>query len=107
MRCCAPSASERRAMTMIGWIQIILFCAIIVALTPPLGAYMTRVFNGERTWLTPLLRPLERSLYRAGGIDETREQHWFTYTLAMLLFHAGGFVILYALMRLQAFLPFN
>jgi K+-transporting ATPase ATPase A chain len=94
-------------MTAIGWIQIILFCAIIVALTPPLGAYMTRVFTGERTWLTPVLRPIETMLYRAGGVDETHEQHWFTYTVAMLLFHGGGFVLLYALMRLQAFLPFN
>src|SRR6185436_4165984 len=71
------------------------------------GAYMTRVFNGERTWLTPVLRPVERLLYRTAGVDETREQHWLTYTVAMLLFHAAGFLILYALMRLQAALPFN
>ncbi|MEA2981098.1 MAG: potassium-transporting ATPase potassium-binding subunit [Alphaproteobacteria bacterium] len=94
-------------MTVTGWTQIILYCAIIVALTPLLGAYMTRVFNGERTWLTPVLRPVERMLYRAGGVDEAHEQHWFAYTVAMLLFHAGGFLILYSLMRLQAFLPFN
>ncbi|MEA2905126.1 MAG: potassium-transporting ATPase potassium-binding subunit [Alphaproteobacteria bacterium] len=94
-------------MTAIGWLQIVLYCAIIVSLTPVLGAYMTRVFNGERTWLSPVLRPAERLLYRAAGIDETREQHWLTYTVAMLLFHAGGFVVLYALMRLQAALPFN
>jgi K+-transporting ATPase ATPase A chain len=94
-------------MTLIGWIQIILFCAIIVALTRPLGGYMTRVFNGERTWLSPVLVPIERALYRVAGIDAKREQHWLTYTVAMLLFHVGGFVILYALMRLQAVLPFN
>jgi K+-transporting ATPase ATPase A chain len=94
-------------MTLIGWIQIVLFCAIVVATTPLLGAYMTRVFNGERTWLTPALRPVEALLYRLGGIDETREQHWFAYTAAMLMFHAAGFVLLYALMRLQAALPFN
>src|SRR5215475_14507918 len=99
MRCCAPNASERHPMTAIGWLQILLYCAIVVALTPLLGAYMTRVFNGERTWLTPVLRPVETLLYRAGGIDDTREQHWLTYTVAMLLFHVGGFVILYALMR--------
>ena len=86
-------------MTAIGWIQIILYCAIIVALTPLLGAYMTRVFNGERTWLTPVLRPVETVLYRIGGVDERREQHWVTYTVAMLLFHVGGFLILYALLR--------
>src|ERR1700710_938553 len=94
-------------MTVIGWIQIFLFCAIVVALVKPLGGYMTRVFNGERTFLSPVLRPVESGLYWMGGIDEKREQHWLTYTVAMLLFHVGGFVILYAVMRLQAALPFN
>ena len=94
-------------MTAVGWIQIFLFCAIIVALTKPLGWYMTRVFNGERTLLSPLLRPIEIAIYWIGGVDEKREQHWVTYTVAMLFFHVGGFLILYALMRLQATLPFN
>jgi K+-transporting ATPase ATPase A chain len=94
-------------MTVIGWIQIILYCAIIVALTKPLGGYMTRVFNGERTLLSPVLRPVEAGLYWIGGVDEKREQHWLTYTVAMLLFHVGGFLIIYAVMRLQAVLPFN
>ena len=74
-------------MTLIGWIQILLFCAIVVALVKPLGGYMTRVFNGERTFLSPALRPVEGVLYRLGGVDEKREQHWLTYTVAMLLFH--------------------
>ena len=94
-------------MTVIGWLQILLFCAIIVALTPLLGGYMTRVFNGERTFLSPLLRPVERALYRISGVDATREQHWATYTIAMLLFHVAGFVFLYALLRLQGALPLN
>jgi potassium-transporting ATPase potassium-binding subunit len=94
-------------MTAVGWIQIFLFCAIIVALAKPLGWYMTRVFNGERTLLSPLLRPIEAAIYWVGGVDEKREQHWVTYTVAMLLFHVGGFLVLYALMRLQATLPFN
>ncbi len=94
-------------MTIIGWIQILLYCAIVVALVRPLGWYMTRVFNGERTFLSPVLRPVERSLYWLGGVSESREQHWVTYTIAMLLFHVGGFLILYALMRTQALLPFN
>jgi K+-transporting ATPase ATPase A chain len=94
-------------MTAIGWIQILLFCAVIVALTKPLGWYMTRVFDGERTLLSPLLRPIEVAIYWVGGVDEKREQHWVTYTLAMLFFHVGGFLILYAVMRLQAVLPFN
>jgi potassium-transporting ATPase potassium-binding subunit len=94
-------------MTAIGWIQIILYCAIIVAMVKPLGWYMTRVFNGERTFLSPILRPVEAGLYWIGGVDEKREQHWLTYTVAMLLFHVGGFLIIYAVMRLQAVLPFN
>jgi K+-transporting ATPase ATPase A chain len=94
-------------MTAIGWIQIILFCAIVVALAKPLGWYMTRVFEGERTLLSSLLRPIEVAIYWIGGVDEKREQHWVTYTLAMLFFHVGGFLVLYALMRLQAELPFN
>jgi len=94
-------------MTVIGWIQIILYCAIVVALVKPLGWYMTRVFNGERTFLTPVLRPLESGLYWIGGVDERREQHWLTYSVSMLLFHVGGFFIIYGLMRLQALLPFN
>ena len=94
-------------MTVIGWIQIILFCAILVALVKPLGWYMTRVFNGEHTFLSPVLRPVETGIYWIGGVDERREQHWLTYAVSMLLFHVGGFAILYALMRLQASLPFN
>jgi K+-transporting ATPase ATPase A chain len=94
-------------MTFIGWIQIALFCAVVVALVRPLGGYMTRVFNGERTFLSPVLRPVEAALYWAAGVDPRREQHWVTYTVAMLFFHIGGFAILYALFRLQAVLPFN
>src|SRR5262245_26676244 len=94
-------------MTTTGFIQIALFCAIVLALTPFLGGYMTRVFNGEQTWLTPVLRPVEAFLYRVSGVVEKQEQHWTTYTVSMLLFHIGGVVLLYGLMRLQAVLPFN
>ena len=94
-------------MTVIGWLQILVYCAIVVAIVPFLGGYMTRVFNGERTFLSPVLRPVEAALYWAGGVDARREQNWVSYTVAMLLFHVGGFLILYALMRLQALLPFN
>jgi potassium-transporting ATPase potassium-binding subunit len=93
-------------MTLIGWIQIILYCLIIVAIVPPLGGYMTRVFDGERTFLSPILRPIETALYAVGGVDERREQHWLTYTVAMLFFHVGGFLILYALLRLQTLIPY-
>ncbi|HEY1982994.1 MAG TPA: potassium-transporting ATPase subunit KdpA [Xanthobacteraceae bacterium] len=94
-------------MTIIGWIQILLYCAIIIAITPVLGGYMTRVFSGERTFLSPLLRPLEFAIYKIAGVDERREQSWLIYAVGMLLFHVGGFLILYFLMRLQAGLPFN
>jgi K+-transporting ATPase ATPase A chain len=94
-------------MTAIGWVQILLYCAIIVAIVPVLGAYMTRVFNGEPTFLSPLLRPVEVAIYKIAGVNERNEQHAVTYTVAMLLFHVGGFLILYVLMRVQAGLPFN
>jgi K+-transporting ATPase ATPase A chain len=94
-------------MTVIGWIQILIYCAIVIALVKPLGWYMTRVFSGEATFLSPILRPVEIGLYRVGGVDETREQHWLTYVVSMLLFHVGGFLILYVLLRVQGLLPFN
>jgi K+-transporting ATPase ATPase A chain len=94
-------------MTLNGWIQIALFGAIIIALTKPLGGYMTRVFNGERTLLSPLVRPVERVLYGLSGVNEKEDQHWLVYAVAMLAFSMAGFLSLYALQRLQAVLPFN
>jgi potassium-transporting ATPase potassium-binding subunit len=94
-------------MTLIGWFQILIYCAIIIAITPVLGGYMTKVFSGERTFLSPVLHPVEAVIYKAAGVDERREQSWLMYTVGMLLFHLGGFLILYVLMRLQAGLPFN
>src|ERR1044071_5362297 len=94
-------------MTVIGWIQIFLYCPIGVAVVKPLGWYMTQVFNGESTFLSPVLRPVESAIYWIGGVDEKREQHWLTYAVAMLLFHIGGFFVIYGVMRLQALLPFN
>ncbi len=94
-------------MTVNGWLQVTLYCVLLILLTKPLGGYMTRVFAGERTPLTPVLRPLERGLYRMSGVNEAEEQHWVTYAIAMLAFTFAGFVMLYALQRLQADLPFN
>jgi len=94
-------------MTINGWAQIALYCVIIVALTRPLGGYMTRVFAGERTLLSPLLRPVERGFYALAGVDEKNGQHWLTYAVSVLIFSLFGFVSLYALMRLQAGLPLN
>ncbi len=94
-------------MTINGWIQIALYCVIIIALTKPFGGYMTRVFSGERTLLSPLLRPIERLFYALSGVDEKEDQHWLVYAIAMLAFTMAGFVVLYVLQRLQALLPFN
>src|SRR6185437_229804 len=94
-------------MTLNGWIQIAIYFVVLTALVVPLGRFMASVFQGERTFLTPVLGPLERGLYRVAGVDETREQTWITYTVAMLLFNAAGFLCVYALMRLQSFLPLN
>src|SRR3984957_513356 len=94
-------------MTANGIAQILIFTAIIAALAVPLGIYMARVFSGERTFLSPILVPLETLFYRLSGVDEKREQNWVTYTVAMLLFNLMCFVTLYAMFRLQAYLPYN
>lgn len=94
-------------MTLDGWIQIVLYCAVVTLLVKPLGAYMTRVFQGERTLLSPVIGPVERGIYRLGGVDERADQSWVTYAVSMLLFSLASFLGLYALMRFQALLPFN
>jgi K+-transporting ATPase ATPase A chain len=94
-------------MTINGWLQIAVYFAVLTALVVPLGRYMARVFEGEHTFLSPVLRPVEVAFYRIAGIDERREQHWITYAVGMLLFNAAGFLVLYALLRLQSALPFN
>src|SRR3974390_2354480 len=94
-------------MTVNGWLQIALYCVIVTLLVKPFGGYMTRVFAGERNFLSPVLGPVERGLYRISGVNPAQEQHWVTYAVAMLFFTAAGFVTLYALQRLQAVLPFN
>jgi K+-transporting ATPase ATPase A chain len=94
-------------MTLNGWLQILFFFALILAVTKPLGGFMARVFNRERTFLDPLLRPIERLIYRLTGVDEGREMRWTEYAWAMLLFSVVSMVVLYALQRMQAWLPFN
>ena len=94
-------------MTLNGVLQIALYIVVLVLLVKPLGLYMARVFNGERTFLDPVLRPVERIIYWISGVDPRQEQHWTTYTAAMLLFNLAGFVVLYALQRLQHVLPLN
>jgi len=94
-------------MTMIGWLQIGLLFACVVAAAKPLGVYMARVFSGEKTFLQPVLRPVETAFYKLSGVDAGKEQTWFAYTMAMLIFSLFGFLSLYAILRLQAVLPWN
>jgi K+-transporting ATPase ATPase A chain len=94
-------------MTLTGWLQIALIFGLVALTTRPLGLYMARVFSGERTFLSPVLAPVERGFYALAGVSPEREQGWLTYTLAMLAFSAAGFASLYAILRLQAFLPLN
>ncbi len=94
-------------MTIIGWLQISLLFLAVLAVIKPLGLYMAGVFAGERTLLSPLLAPIERGFYRLAGVDQTREQGWLGYTLAMLALSLAGFILLYGILRLQAYLPLN
>jgi K+-transporting ATPase ATPase A chain len=94
-------------MTLNGWAQIALYSVLIVLFVKPFGAFMADVFEGRRHVLTPVLGWLERGIYRVCGVNEKSEQHWLAYTVAMLLFSAVGFVVLYGLQRLQNVLPFN
>ena len=94
-------------MTFLGWAQIALFCLLVVALARPLGGYMTRLFAGERTFLSPVLGPVERGFYRVAGVDAAREQHWVTYGLAMLRSTRWACCCSTGCMRLQHVLPLN
>ncbi len=94
-------------MTLNGWIQILLFLGAVAAVTAPLGRFMARVFARERTWIDPLLRPLERLIYRLTRVDETHEMRWTEYGVSMLAFSLVSMVTLYGLQRLQGVLPLN
>ena len=94
-------------MTLNGWLQIALMLVLVVATARPLGLYMASVFEGKPTFLHPVLRPVERAFYSVAGVDETREQTWLGYLAALLTFNAAGFVLLYAILRLQNYLPLN
>jgi potassium-transporting ATPase potassium-binding subunit len=94
-------------MTANGWFQIIFFIAVILLITKPLGIFMTRVFGGEKTFLDPLLRPVERLVYRLTGVDKKHEMRWTEYAIAMLLFSGVSMALLYLIERTQKWLPFN
>src|SRR5437762_9353533 len=87
--------------------QLALYLVALVALTPPLGYYMARVFQGERTLLSPVLGPVERVIYRLGGVDETKEMSWLGYTGALLAFNILGFLVTLVQLMTQAWLPLN
>jgi K+-transporting ATPase ATPase A chain len=94
-------------MTNNGWFQILVFLLVVLVITRPLGSFMTRVFNREKTFLDPLLRPIERLVYRLTGVDETKEMRWTEYAAAMLTFSGVTMAALYLIERLQSYLPFN
>lgn len=94
-------------MTWQGWLQIALVLLAVLVIIKPLGLYMARVFAGDRTPLSPVLAPLEAGFYRLAGVDPRREQGWLAYTFGVMAFSLAGFLLLYAMLRLQAFLPFN
>ena len=94
-------------MTPNGWFQIGLFLLVLWIITKPMGVFLARVFTGEKTFLDPLLRPIERLLYRISGIDEKREMPWTEYTIAMLLFSGVIMLLLYVIERVQQWLPWN
>ncbi|HXV98478.1 MAG TPA: potassium-transporting ATPase subunit KdpA, partial [Anaerolineae bacterium] len=94
-------------MTLIGWSQIGLYMLVLLLLVKPLGAFMARVYQGERTFLDPVLGPVERLLYRLSGVRANEEMNWKTYAIAMILFNALGLFLLYGLQRLQGMLPLN
>jgi len=94
-------------MSLTGWLQAAVIFAIVCLLVKPVGSYMARVFEGERVFLTPVLEPLERVIYRLTRIDASREMGWKGYAFAVLAFSLISFLYLYALLRLQAFLPLN
>jgi len=94
-------------LSLVGWIQIALLVAIVGALTAPLGGYMAKVFNGERTFAHPVIEPLEKAFYRLAGVGPEQEQTWFAYALCFLGFHLLGVLALYGILRLQSWLPLN
>ncbi len=94
-------------MTINGWFQIAIFLGLILAVTKPMGVFLARVFNRERTFMDPVLRPVERLLYRLTGVDEDHEMKWTEYAFAMLLFSVVSMLLLYLIQRVQFYLPWN
>src|SRR5499433_2592012 len=104
MHSCGRRSSD---MTLNGWLQILMFLVLVFLVTKPMGVFMARVFNREKTLMDPVLRPIERLLYRVTGVDENHEMRWTEYAISMLLFSVVSMIVLYAMERLQGYLPFN
>ncbi|MGL4286567.1 MAG: potassium-transporting ATPase subunit KdpA [Phreatobacter sp.] len=94
-------------MTVNGWLQILLLFVLVAATARPLGLFFAAVLDGRKTWLHPVLAPVERGFYKLAGVDPAREQRWSDYAIALLVFNAAGFLFLYGLIRLQTLLPLN
>jgi K+-transporting ATPase ATPase A chain len=94
-------------MNLYGWLQVIIYLGVILALAKPLGSYMARLFQGEKTFLHPVFGPVERFIYRLGGVKPDADMSWKEYALALLLFNVLGILVVYALQRLQLWLPLN
>jgi K+-transporting ATPase ATPase A chain len=94
-------------MSANGWLQFALFSLILLASVRPVGAYMARVLEGKRTWLDPVLRPLERLIYKLSGVEAEQEMNWRQYACALLGFSAVSLLVTYGIERLQNLLPWN
>jgi potassium-transporting ATPase potassium-binding subunit len=94
-------------MTANGWVQIVVFLLLVLAVTKPIGVFITRVFNRERTFMDPVLRPIERLIYKLCFVDENHEMRWTEYAYAMLLFSVVSMLLLYLMQRVQGYLPLN
>src|SRR5262244_2077241 len=104
MHSCGRRSSD---MTLNGWLQILMFLVLVFLVTKPMGVFMTRVFNREKTFMDPVMRPVERLIYRVTGVDENHEMRWTEYAIAMLLFSFVSMIVLYLMQRLQGYLPLN
>ncbi|MGD0981486.1 MAG: potassium-transporting ATPase subunit KdpA, partial [Solirubrobacteraceae bacterium] len=94
-------------MTVNGWLQILVFCGVLIAIAPLLGGYMARVYTGRRVFLTPVVALPERLVYRAMGIDPERDQDWKSYAKSLIIFSLAGWLILYLVLRTQSIQPWN
>src|SRR6266540_6886097 len=92
-------------MNLYSWFQLIFYLVVLLLLAKPLGSFMAKVYQGERTFLDRMLGPVERLIYRLSGVNPGEDMNWKTYAIAVMIFNMLGLLLVYALQRLQAFLP--